>query len=833
MNCTTLPVVANAPLPIPKIVAECGKWITLCGRGKHSISYFLGEIQAPVTVWYQRSNPEDELYVMQFGEVILAAPLNDAVGSFTFPYAPYSDEEGMDEIVLVHEGRLNSSRVQIRLDCQIDPCLPETTVTPGQTETTVKCGKSWHQAGYVKKNTILLGDDPGYVTVQWAVDGSGEVIFFQDKTVLATLTSNREGSFTFYYDPEKGDVYARTQGTATVDYIFTCPFVDVPVEVPTYEFVCGDDPYTFSAPLEVEVKLPVVIGTIDITMTVTANTAVEFRQNNVPFYVLQGHTGTVNFSYDYNPDNGKVTVFTTGYGEVTVQVDCPYNAPDPDPAELTGECGTTIATYAGYSNITMDMNNVSGETILDIVIPSTTTLTVMNVGTTTITKSGTYTIQYDKSLPFIIQARGADFQMRASCPVRTPLKANLNCGDISAFLGPSEITMKYGSTPGNTTITTTQDCNVYRDGVLVGFGRSVTFFYPGTGTVLVKCDVIDEYCTFSATCPAIQTMNCGTTLHDFNGGDVIDVSFATPLIRGHVKFGILITGNVSAAFRSGNTTFHTSTQTEDFEQILNTAEGLRIVSTGTGTFKLKVECAAPISIVGVETKTEKVDCPSGQTSNGVPGGATFVTATWTITTYSDNTVVTSTKTYDGVCKVPQEVGIRPARWGVAMFANKNFTGGPIASEITQEEKDYGVTATTSPSGKAYTHWTGIQDFATKVMTNTFTPTSTDTSGVINPTITVDDFVYVMWDARAADTVSIINMSNNFEVTFEGILWRNDLLGNYEGLPGYNPSLPTYLKVTFDDGTGARDWIIIRQETTTLPEYSPRTDKYSVKYVVKT
>lgn len=829
MNCTTLPVVApTLPLAVPKLVAECGKWITLCGRGRHFVSYFLGDVQAPVTIWYERSNPADEIYVMQQGVVILAAPLDRAEGSFTFQYAPLSDEAGMDEIVLVHEGRVNNSRASMRLDCQIDPCLPEITPVPSQKETTWLCGRSWRQAGFVKKNTILLGDKPGKVTCVWKVEGSGEILIFQGTTILAKLTSNREGQFTFYYDPEAGDVYARTQGTATVEYIFSCPFEAEEPEEPVYEFPCGDDPYEFAAPLDVEVKLPIRFGTIDVTLTVVETTAIIFSQNNVPFYVVQGHNGTVNFSYDYDPDKGKVYVTATGYGAVKVQVDCPYIEPDPEPVDMEGTCGTTIVTYPGYSNITMDMKGVSGETVIDIVIPNHTTLTLENVTSRTITASGTYTVNYDKSLPFIIRARGADFQMRASCPVRQPVKETMDCGVSKAFLGPSEITVRYGGTPGNSTITATQQVSVYRDNVLVGVGRDVTFFYPGTGVVVVKCDVEDEYCTISATCPAIQVIDCGTALHDFKGGDVIDVAFLNPLIRGHVKFGVLITGTVSVAFRQGNTTFHTSTITENFEQILNTAEALRIVSTGTGTFKLKVECAVPITIVDVENKTERVDCKSGETANGVPGGATYVTASWTITTYSDGTKVTSAKTYDGVCKVPEEVPIRPARWGVAMFANKNFTGGPIASEITQEERDWGVDANISPSGKPYTHWSGVQDFCDKVMTHTFVPT-VDNPAEINPVITVDDFVYVMWDKRAAQNVHIINLGNNFEMEFEGILWRNDLLGNYEGMPEYNPGLARTLTVQYDDGTGVRDWVIIRQETTTLPEYSPRSDRYAIKY----
>jgi len=166
-----------------------------------------------------------------------------------------------------------------------------------------------------------------------------------------------------------------------------------------------------------------------------------------------------------------------------------------------------------------------------------------------------------------------------------------------------------------------------------------------------------------------------------------------------------------------------------------------------------------------------------------------------------------------------------------MFANRLFMGGPIAAEITADERAYGVVANNAPSGKLYTHWTGIQDFCDKVMTNTFTPTTFDASGQFIPTITVDEFVYLMWDKRAASTVQIINMGNGFEVTFDGALWRNDLLGNYEGLPGYDANLPIYLTVKYDNGTGLRDWVIVRQETTTLAEFSPRTDKYSVKYLV--
>lgn len=829
-DCSSLPVIAPQSLEPQKIIAKCGDWITLCGKGKHKISYYLGFLQGPVTVWFRRENIEDEIYVYQNGEIIAAAPLKTDSGSFSFDFSPLDQKRFNDEIILTHEGRSVGARAHIHLLCPVDPCLPPVVAEPNPVETTLLCGKQWHQAGYVKKNTILLGENPGRVDLIWQVVGNGLVSVFQDKTLLFTMTPDREGQFSFEYDPELGDVYLLTQGTGAVDYIFTCPYREEVPEIPSYKFVCDStEDYKFNAPQLTTLELPVKIGTIDFRVQLVETAQLTFSQNNVPFYVVSGHAGEVNFSYDYNPDKGKVTVNAEGYGEIAIFAKCPYTAPDPIPVDLDAECGTTLNSYPGYSNITMDMNGISGQTIIDLILTGTP-IEILHTGTSRfISESGSYPFTYDKSMPLIIKSRGNDFQMRLSCPVRVPVTGTIDCGVIRNFDSLANITVRYGSTAGNTTITTSQDVAVYRDNVLVGFGRDVTFFYPGTGTILVKCDVLDEYLTIQASCPAVKTLPCGDQPVQFNAGDIIDIAFATPLIRGHVDVSIEVVGNVTAVFRLGATDVHTSTQTETFSNIWNTANGLRVVSSGTGQFKLFVKCARPISIVNVETKTEKVDCKPGETAGGIPGANTYVTATWTVTTYSDGSVITSAKSFDGVCMPQTEVPIRAPRWGVAMFANRLFTGGPIASEITNEEQSYGVVANPSPSGRNYQHWTGIQQFADQVMTNQFAMSAT-VPGIIEPTITVDDFVYVMWDKRAAPAVNIINLGNNFEVEFEGILWRNDLLGNYEGLPGYNPNLPRYLTVQYDDGTGVRDWVIIRQETTTLAEFSPRTDRYSIKYV---
>lgn len=207
---------------------------------------------------------------------------------------------------------------------------------------------------------------------------------------------------------------------------------------------------------------------------------------------------------------------------------------------------------------------------------------------------------------------------------------------------------------------------------------------------------------------------------------------------------------------------------------------------------------------------------------GVANGVVNVRATYS----EDGVNLNATKAITvetGVVTIP------PARYGVAMFSNKEFTGGPIVSEITQEDRDYGVTDETSASGRQYTHWTGLADFVSKVMTNTVDIKTDGVAKNIETTITVDDYVYLMWDARAGDTF-IVDLQNSFNVTFDGINYRNDVIGNEQGLPGYDANLPKQLTVQFDDGTGVRPWIIVRSEATTLPEFSPRTNGYSIKYV---
>lgn len=250
-----------------------------------------------------------------------------------------------------------------------------------------------------------------------------------------------------------------------------------------------------------------------------------------------------------------------------------------------------------------------------------------------------------------------------------------------------------------------------------------------------------------------------------------------------------------------------------------------------------------VATSGTANFTYTVTYSDGSTANKTPvwsltntsvGTIDASTGAFTATSTSGSTTVRATYSEDGIALnatksvlVETAVETLPAmRYGVAMFTANDFLGGPKTP--TSEEIEYGVDANNSPSGRPYVHYTGLDDFVSKVMTNTLNLAAGETKN-IQTTITVDDYIYVMWPASAGDTY-FVDLSNNFNTTFEGINFRNEVLGNTEGLPGYDPALPKQLTVQYDDGSGERPWIIVRGEATTLPEFSPRTDNYSVKYV---
>lgn len=226
--------------------------------------------------------------------------------------------------------------------------------------------------------------------------------------------------------------------------------------------------------------------------------------------------------------------------------------------------------------------------------------------------------------------------------------------------------------------------------------------------------------------------------------------------------------------------------------------------------------------------------PNWSVTDSTYGTINSTTGLLTATSSLGNTVVRASYSESGMnlnatksVAVEAVIEVLPAlRYGTAMFTSNDFLGGPKTP--TSEELDYGVDPTNSPSGRPYVHYTGMDEFIATVMTNTLTLAVGETK-TFSTTINVDDFIYVMWPASAGNT-EFVDLANGFNVTFDGINHRNAELGNTEGLPGYDANLPTTLTVQYDDGTGERPWIIVRSAATTLAEFAPRTDNYSVKYV---
>lgn len=212
------------------------------------------------------------------------------------------------------------------------------------------------------------------------------------------------------------------------------------------------------------------------------------------------------------------------------------------------------------------------------------------------------------------------------------------------------------------------------------------------------------------------------------------------------------------------------------------------------------------------------------------GLATFKTVEGNVTiraVYSEDGVNLNANLVVAIATVV--VTLPDMRWGVAMFANPGFTGGVRPEDITPEmaADGFDVVTNPSPANKDYTHWTGFDDFVAKVMTNHL-PLVGTAQGDINTPVAVDEFIYVMWPKERAENIRTLTQPSNFEEQFTGVNWLNDKLGNYDGLPGYNPDISDRQIRTFDDGTGPREWVIMRSDNT--PNSEGQTREYKVNYV---
>ena len=805
---------------LDKKYGACGKYLTLCGFGLQHVHFKLGTDQdEALPIWFRKKYADDVIEVWQYDVPITIAPNEKLEGSFAIDWAPFSEED--DEITIVFRGNHRDSAVDIKVSCPAGCVVINPGVEPPR-PTEMECGRTKIQAGFVGQNTLLMGDESGWVDIFWEVSGSALIQFYQEDDIVHVLKSNRSDEKTIWFDHTKGNLVVQTHGTGNVSYVVSCPYLIEEPEIPTYAITCGNTE-TYTAPLNVDIVFANTDGLVQFDLTLEETVGLTFIQGTTVFYQVQQYEGRVEFSYDYVASAGQVYIQATGYGDFGVFVTCPEIIPDPDPEELEFVCAPTFRTIPGNSNTKFLLGDTNGNVTIDFQITNEVYLYV-GANYSVISKSGPVTFEW-RGEKVRVDSRGADYQIRVACPIPFPPKdLAITCGATPlSYTGPANVTINFGNSPlGNAVINSQRPVAVYKNNILVNVGTQVLVLHDGSTVVAVTA--LEESNQISVTCPSIKVHNCGNSFTTYNANDVIDVRLNN--IRGHTEFSVEITGNVTLTWRRNSSTFRTSTANETFTILHNASDTFRVISTGTGTFRIRVRCTIPPYIVSSETINVSDNCPPGQTVGGQYGGSTVRHGSYVVHTWSDGTTTQTAITWQGACMIEQDLPIPPARFGVGMFSNRQFTGGPIASEVTQEELDWGLSLTHAPEGTPYKHWTGLEDFVADVMTGRYTPTQSHVVGnVFNVTLRPDHYAYFMWDARAGD-IEIIDARLGFITSWNGILWRNDWFGNNEGMPEYDPNLPTVLEVMFDDGNGPRAWKIVRMES--YP-FSPSAEIYSVRY----
>lgn len=137
------------------------------------------------------------------------------------------------------------------------------------------------------------------------------------------------------------------------------------------------------------------------------------------------------------------------------------------------------------------------------------------------------------------------------------------------------------------------------------------------------------------------------------------------------------------------------------------------------------------------------------------------------------------------------------RFGVAKFANANFTGG-IIEPLTQQQIEYGVTNANTPGGLQYDHWSGPQAFFDAILTGTIPATG----GTIDTSVGLDEYLYVAYPANIS-SLSYQDLVSNFPATLTGVNWPDDVVGEP------SPPTPDTATVNVTVGGVAGSWKVQR------------------------
>lgn len=180
-------------------------------------------------------------------------------------------------------------------------------------------------------------------------------------------------------------------------------------------------------------------------------------------------------------------------------------------------------------------------------------------------------------------------------------------------------------------------------------------------------------------------------------------------------------------------------------------------------------------------------------TRGLFQGANVQSDTDTVLTFGFTAnSITKNATVNLKVTAPLPTGNNRPRYGVAMFSDTDFTGGK--------------TGTDPNYGKPYTRWTGIQDFADKVMTNILPSSNSNELFTIN--VGEAQYGYFMHLKSLTTYAEFTDQAINVPGGFGGITWTP------EGEVGaaFDP-----IEVTYDchDGNGPQQWLVYRTDWDSL------------------
>ncbi|MNQ37176.1 hypothetical protein D3C85_507110 [compost metagenome] len=221
-----------------------------------------------------------------------------------------------------------------------------------------------------------------------------------------------------------------------------------------------------------------------------------------------------------------------------------------------------------------------------------------------------------------------------------------------------------------------------------------------------------------------------------------------------------------------------------------------IVSGGNASYVVKANFDDGTDATVTASTTFSSSVPAaGSFSVGTKGrfdAATVVADTDTVLTFSYTlNGVTKTKTQNLKVTAPVVAGNNRPRWGVAMFSDIDFLGGKAATDPNYD--------------KPYTHWTGIQDFADKVMTNTLP--SSNSNELFTMNLGEAQYGYFM-ALKSLGNATFTDTAINIDGGMGGITWTPE---------GEMGDVFTGIDVQYDchDGNGVQTWTIFRTDWDSL------------------